>query len=158
MLHGGVIEYAVRRVFLFEVHDLERQYPELCSKSNVSQSEEIKEACGLLAHLMDLCKQSILIHISNYLGHDHHQFMMTQVGYAMNVKFHTGIMEVGSAYYLPPYSKSWAKMKALSNFLTVCVGSEEDDENTLREFEDALANQNRHANRQSVHRGAAPAA
>ena len=123
---GVIIEFAVRQVFHFPVHDLHCQYPNLlCTDHNFPESQELDDALEFCTYLMDWCKQSIIVHISEYLSHNFKQFMASAMGHALSRKFHHKIRNVGDTYYHPPASRSWCKMKALSNYLTVCIGSKD---------------------------------
>jgi hypothetical protein len=156
---GVIIEFAVRQVFHFPAHDLQRQYPELlCRDHDFPESQEQEDASEFFAYLMDWCKRSIIVHISNCLSHNFKKFMATTIGHAFSSKFHHKIRNVGDTCYNPPASRSWIKMKALSNYLTVFVGSEdfvglEEDDKSTQLLGDSLA-----TNPAPAFFGAAPAA
>ena len=155
ILHRGLIQYAVRRAFLFPAEDLQDQYPELVPTPGTSSADHLKETWQLFGQLMNICKQSIMVHISNFLGMDHHYLTLTRVGHALSTRFHWALMSLGDKFFHPPWGRKWCEMLALSDYLEVCVGSEEVEEHldSVMQLNEVLSHQNSAPNR-----AAAPAA
>lgn len=154
-LHRGMVHYAVRRAFLFPAEDLEAQYPELVPPPGTSSADHLKETWQLFGQIMNICKQSIMVHISNFLGKDHHSLTQTSVGHALSTRFHWALMQIGDKFFNPPWGRKWCEMLALSDYLAVCVASDEDEEHldSIMKLEEVLSQQNNNSNR-----AAAPAA
>ena len=142
ILHRGIIQYAVRRAFLFQAQDLEQQYPEVRPTAGKTPVQHFEETLQLFSHLMHICKQSMMIHIVNFLGEDLHNLNQTSVGHALSARFHSALMQLGNQYFNPPWGRKWCEMLALADYLSISVGSEVEDEEALMELERALAQSN----------------
>lgn len=121
-LHIGIVEYAFRRMFGFPTQDLEWTYDDIPTTSSHYEVAKFRNC------LLQQCRHSMLVHVTLYLGIDLHQFLRTMPGRGLDTIVHKSIHNLGNWCYAFPWSRAWIRMKCLTNFVFVCLGPDEIDE------------------------------